>query len=251
MSNMLKIIIKRRLAELGERAIPLAKRHGYRRDLLLPAQIAENPSIDTLKKMATCLNLDLKVLTGDLPYPGASPGERMAQKPPMPPPSQIGMADDMSLAGFNLRARPLVPVSVPDDGFTIRDLPVYGAAMGGHVGGNRVTIINPDPVEYIRRPDPLKLVTNAFAIYVSGDSMTPAFDPGDIVLVNPNRRPRRGNYVLLVDDRDHAAWRGLIKKYIKETESAWLVEQHNPAKTLEIPIEEYNACFVIVGSYRT
>lgn len=46
-------------------------------------------------------------------------------------------------------------------------------------------------------------VKDAFALRVEGDSMTPWFNEGDVVIIDPNRRPRPRDYVVARSNLEH------------------------------------------------
>lgn len=52
---------------------------------------------------------------------------------------------------------------------------------------------------------------NAFALEVEGDSMAPAFQEGDRIIVDPARRPRPGDFVVAKRARDDSA---TFKRYV-------------------------------------
>lgn len=55
----------------------------------------------------------------------------------------------------------------------------------------------------------LELSENAFALEIEGDSMTPDFNEGDRVIVDPEIRPRPGDFVVAKNGREEATF----KKY--------------------------------------
>src|SRR5690606_35560631 len=114
----------------------------------------------------------------------------------------------------------------PGGGAVIRDLPVLGTAVGGD---DVISDLNGAPNEYIARPPVLAAVDNAFALYVTGDSMEPRYFAGEVIYVNPNRPVTPGSFVV-VELKDH---RGFVKRLLRRTEKAVLVEQYNPPKRLE------------------
>src|SRR5690349_21670507 len=61
------------------------------------------------------------------------------------------------------------------------DLPVYASAEGGE----GQIIVSLDPMELIPRPSPVLGVRDAYAVYITGESMIPEFEPGDLAIVNP------------------------------------------------------------------
>lgn len=59
-------------------------------------------------------------------------------------------------------------------------------------------------------------VKGAYALRVSGDSMQPMFNEGDIVIVDPNRSPRPMDFVIAVSDLDSTSEATLKQYYERE-----------------------------------
>lgn len=126
-----------------------------------------------------------------------------------------------------------------------RDLPVYGVAQGG-AGALQ---IDASPIEYVKRPAPLMGVTGAFAVYVVGDSMSPAYEQGDLLLIHPGKPIERGLDALLTDAPEHGEWRAIVKRVDNWTEKVWRLTQFNPKKSYEVSKSEFPKAFRIVGKY--
>ena len=122
-----------------------------------------------------------------------------------------------------------------------RDLPVLGRAQGGNDGN---MIMNDTAIDWTFRPADLQGVDDAFAVFVTGDSMVPKYSEGDLVYVHPSRRPRRNRFVL-VEQRGH---RGFIKQFIKWQEQELVLRQFNPEKEIRIPATEVLHVKLIIGS---
>lgn len=125
-----------------------------------------------------------------------------------------------------------------------RDLPIYASAEGG--GGS--IIMTFEPIDFITRPAPLMNVRDAYAIYVVGESMAPAYEPGDTALVNPHLPPAPGRDVILskgIDGHSEA----LIKRMVKASATDWHVQQWNPAKTFTLPRKEWVTCHIVIGKF--
>ena len=77
-----------------------------------------------------------------------------------------------------------------------------------------------------------------YAIYVTGDSMSPRFEHGDLVYVAP-RPTRRGDYVV-VQATDASGNRiAYLKRYIGKTANdAIELEQFNPARKFTVPASD-------------
>jgi phage repressor protein C with HTH and peptisase S24 domain len=128
-----------------------------------------------------------------------------------------------------------------------RDFPVYAAARGGNEGA---LVMDSTPIQYIARPDPLLTTTSGFGVYVIGDSMTPAYEQGDIALVHPGLPPRRGADVILVRSDVHGTPDALIKHLIGWSDEAWEVRQYNPPRDFTLSRAEWEAK-TIIGRYNT
>lgn len=123
--------------------------------------------------------------------------------------------------------------------------PVYGVAEGG---GGKIQLTS-DPVDFIATPHPLKNVKGAYAVIISGESMVPAYRPGQIALVHPGLPPRPGDDVILYSDIEDGETFVIIKTLVRRKSDRWIVEQYNPKKEIELLIAEWNRCHVVVGHY--
>lgn len=124
------------------------------------------------------------------------------------------------------------------------DLPVYESAQGGPGG----MVITYEPIEFIRRPDFLEHVKDAFAFYVIGDSMSPRFEQGERLLVHPKRPPRPGRDVLVVfkngDGPEHNA---MVKRLVKIGPDNLTLKQFNPPKVFDVDMARVSNIFTILG----
>lgn len=126
-----------------------------------------------------------------------------------------------------------------------KDLPVYASAQGGP---GDLTFTQ-DPIDYVVRPDPLQHVRDGYAIYIVGDSMSPAYEHGDLALVHPHRPFRPTDDVLIYREEGHE-FAAIIKRLVKATAQTWTLKQFNPAKELSLDRGDWPKCHVIVGNYR-
>ncbi len=127
-----------------------------------------------------------------------------------------------------------------------RDFPIYGAAEGGARGAMSVSA---DPIQRIARPDPLLTVGSSFGIYVVGESMSPAYEQGDIALIHPGLPPRRGADVILSRPEPDGTRHVLIKQLIGWDDANWKVRQYNPPKEFDLPKAEWREVQTVVGRY--
>ena len=103
-------------------------------------------------------------------------------------PTPAGANIDLRPPGANVDLRPAD--GNPDPDSAPRDLPVYASAQGGPDGMN----IQYEPVEWMRRPQALEGVLDAFAFYVVGGQHGAALPPWRAPAGSPQAPapPRRG-----------------------------------------------------------
>ncbi|WP_187272435.1 helix-turn-helix domain-containing protein [Methylobacterium sp. WL9] len=116
----------------------------------------------------------------------------------------------------------------------VGDVPLYAAAEGGEGS----LIIERDPIGAVKRPPLLQGVKNGYAIYLTGTSMSPEFEPGDTLFVNP-RLPvlRDASCVFYGADDDEP--KASVKRYLSHTEVDWTVRQFSPDKTFTMAREQW------------
>ena len=67
--------------------------------------------------------------------------------------------------------------------------------------------------------------------------MVPKYEPGDLVFVHPNRKPRSGDYVVVQEpDSNNGGPRGYIKRLVAITGKLIKTEQFNPAAKIDFVI---------------
>lgn len=147
-----------------------------------------------------------------------------------------------TLAAIESAAHAIAPDKILAAG---RDLPIYAAAEGGP----GALIITWDAVEYMPRPAPLSHVKGGYGIYVSGESMAPRFEPGNIALVNPNMPPRANNDVVLFKNDGNGKTEAMIKRLVRATQTEWHVRQFNPEMSFSLLKSEWKQCQVVIGLY--
>lgn len=88
-------------------------------------------------------------------------------------------------------------------------------------------------------PPQLSHVNNAYGVQVSGDSMYPRYEDGEIVYVDPSRRVKKGDYVVaqVMLDEGSSLPQAFIKKFVHHNEVELVLEQFNPEKSLVFPHE--------------
>ena len=126
-----------------------------------------------------------------------------------------------------------------------RQMPLYGAVQGGI--GHDITDLS-DAIDAIDTPSWLASVPDAYAVFVTGTSMQPRFNPREICYVHPGRPYREGDYVV-VQLSANGSTHAIVKKFVELTDTHVVLTQHNPDRELKYGREQVAAIHVVVGSY--
>jgi transcriptional regulator with XRE-family HTH domain len=187
---------------------------------------------------------------------GTTYDELIKLLPGTPPPSQSGNVAPTEIVKEepppqNVRFRPTDPAHRRGDQRGRRNaarLPVWASAEGGQ----GAWVVDDNPIDWIERPDFLENVVGAFAVRIIGTSMEDRYYHGEMCLVNPARIPKHGDFCLFLRNapeghtpETHAA----IKRLVRSTARAWVVEQLHPRKQFELPKAEWRKALVVVGTY--
>ena len=164
----------------------------------------------------------------------------------------VPVADVLALAGLDAEPVPASGTAPPErPGFLPRpleipamprrDLPVMGTVKGG-AGGSYFN--DGEAKEYVVRPPALAGVSNAFALYVDGESMEPRYYAGEMLYVNPNRPLTRGCFVAV----EMADGQCLIKQFVRRSDDHVVLAQFNPPKEIRLPAARLKRILRITGS---
>jgi phage repressor protein C with HTH and peptisase S24 domain len=126
-----------------------------------------------------------------------------------------------------------------------RDLPVFAAVEGG----DGDLVVSTEPVDLVPRPWYMGEVKEGYAVIVTGESMIPAYDPGDMAIVNPKLPHMRGKVHIFTCESENSHFKASIKVLVRATETEWIVEQHNPPKTYSMPRSVWTHARRVVGKY--
>lgn len=125
------------------------------------------------------------------------------------------------------------------------DTPIYSSAEGGR----GALIVTWEPVDWIVRPAPLLHARGGYGILVSGDSMFPAYEPGDTALVNPLIKPAlMRDAIFFKGDGDDIS-EALIKRLVKASSTEWHVRQWNPTRDFTLKKTEWTRCHAVIGKW--
>ncbi|MEP0323264.1 S24 family peptidase [Bauldia litoralis] len=126
-------------------------------------------------------------------------------------------------------------------------IPIFGQAVAGEDG---VFEFSGEPVDHLPAPTALAGVSDAYGVYVQGDSMEPRYFAGEIVYVHPRRPPTRGCFVVvqLRPEADGGSPPAYVKRFMSWGSRELVLEQFNPAKELRFTSDRVLAVHRIVMS---
>lgn len=133
------------------------------------------------------------------------------------------------------------PVELPPLYTMKRDVPVYGVAAGnGDPAGGDFQLEVGLIVDFAPRPPGITSTRDAYALYVTGDSMEPKFEHGEMVYVAASKPVRPSDYVIIClkgrgpGDPERCFIKRLLRRHSDRIE----VRQFNPEKTMTFPLAE-------------
>jgi phage repressor protein C with HTH and peptisase S24 domain len=216
-----------RLAEIGETlksaSEKLGRNHAYLQQFVqrgTPARLSE----DVRRDLAALLGVAEDALRGE------APPRRAERARSEPRPAGLGEP-----ARELPRSDPLPPRNAAL-GAAVRlgRIPLYGQAVGGADGQFP---LNGSLITEIAAPPSLAGVAGAYAVMVVGTSMEPRYFAGEAVFVNPRLPVRRGDFVVAqVAVEDGEPPHAYIKRFVARDSRRLRLEQFNPRKALEFPV---------------
>ena len=125
-------------------------------------------------------------------------------------------------------------------------LQVFSSAQGGSEGA---MVLSNEPVAWIPRDARLEGIRDAYGCFVSGDSMEPAYERGNLLLVNPTASVSPGDDCVFMRETADGERYVLIKRLVRVTETTWMVKQYNPPKSYSLSRKEWQKAHVVIGKY--
>jgi len=111
----------------------------------------------------------------------------------------------------------------------IPKVPVMGIAAGSVLG---INTIHRDAIDFVSRPPALENVKDAYAVFVSGESMMPQFGENELVFAHPYKSPIAGDAVIIQQQINGEIY-AFIKIFKSFKEGYLIAEQHNPPSKVE------------------
>lgn len=114
-----------------------------------------------------------------------------------------------------------------------RRIPVYGQAVGGVDGEFEM---NGNVLFEVLAPPILSGISKAYGVSISGDSMWPRYEDGEVAFVDPTRRVKKGDYVIVqIRHPSLEVPLAYVKRFLRWNSEELVLEQFNPAKELRFP----------------
>lgn len=117
-----------------------------------------------------------------------------------------------------------------------RNVPVYGTGSGGDGGDFS---FNGQLIDHAPRPPGIANRKDVYVVYLVGDSISPAYEDGTPIYIDPHRRPQPRDYVVveLRGEREGEPGPAFVKRLVARGAGKLKLEQHNPSGPLD-PIDE-------------
>lgn len=209
--------IRRRMLAAGLNPSSLSRKAGlkgdYVRDILRGK--SRKPNAADLGKIAAVLGCHITDLLPDgevAPQQSADlPGLR-EQVTPFDRGSRVTRSSDRSNFPINDR---------------IDDLPIYGTGFCGEHGRFDM---NGQVVDYASRPERLRGIASAYAIYAVGSSMEPRYFAGELLYVHPGRPITPGCFVVVQLQPEHEGdtVQAFVKQFVRMDNNVVVVRELNP-----------------------
>lgn len=122
-----------------------------------------------------------------------------------------------------------------------RNVPVYGTGSGGDGRGDFT--LNGQIIDHAPRPPGIANRKDVYVVYLVGDSVSPAYEEGSPIYVDPHRRPAPRDYVFveLRGEIEGEAGQAFVKRFVRRGGGKLYLEQHKP----EGPVPPINEADVV------
>ncbi|MFP6688175.1 MAG: S24 family peptidase [Alphaproteobacteria bacterium] len=122
-------------------------------------------------------------------------------------------------------------------------VPVRGTAQGGPQGA---FVLTGDDIDYVRCPARLATAQGTYALFIEGDSMSPRYEPGELIFVSPRRPARIGDDVVIVRRDGDGEQCAYIKRLLRRGGKEVVVEQFNPPKEIHFLAADIEAIHLVL-----
>ena len=127
-----------------------------------------------------------------------------------------------------------------------RDFKVFASA---ECGPGEIQVFSTEPYELIPRPWVAERDLQAFGVLLTGDSMEPLYEAGQIAVVSPKAPLVKGKQALFLAEPFGGDFRASVKRYRGQTAEEWLVRQLNPEKDFALKRRDWGSAFRVLGAF--
>lgn len=128
------------------------------------------------------------------------------------------------------------------DSSATHDLPMFASVEGGP---GEMVVTN-EPIGFLPRPNWLEGHENAYAVRVTGTSMIPRYEPGEVVYVDPDEPLQRDKDAIFISEHD-GEFRASIKRLVRWENYQWYVRQFNPRREGWWPKKQWPKAYRVLG----
>ena len=133
--------------------------------------------------------------------------------------------------------------TIPTQGGSARDLPVYGEDQIGQMGYAFGDPLQPTLLGFVERPVDLNDNERAYAVRIKDDSMAPRFKAGELIYVDPTRPAKAGDEIVVrLKDGE-----GFVMRLVSRDLDGIRTDSYQPDGERSFPNEELAGLHVIVG----
>lgn len=123
-----------------------------------------------------------------------------------------------------------------------RMIPVRGAL---HPAGGSEMALKPQPIDHRPCPCFMAHVRDAYALYLSGEAMSPMYRPGQLLYINPHKPPIAGNGIVMTRTDGTV----LVRELVRATAFGLVVREYQPRlREFTIPQDTIADVHVIVAA---
>ena len=127
-----------------------------------------------------------------------------------------------------------------------RKIPVFGQAVGGLDGE---FLMNGTILYEVMAPPSISHIRDAYAVLVSGESMAPRYEDGEVCFIDPKQRVTKGDYVIAQIRLDeHGPPLAYVKRFVRHNSAELVLDQFNPPKELRFSAQNVESVHFIALS---
>lgn len=153
--------------------------------------------------------------------------------------------DDADPSARTAAAGPRTPAGYGARSESGRAVDLIPIRSGGRSGTDQEMFLEDGPVGYAQRPPNLSGVKGAYSIYNMGDSMSPRYEAGWLLHVNPFKPPAPGRDVVVLKTNNAV----LIKQLVRRAKGRIVLRSYNrDYKDIELAETEVVSVHLIVGA---